>query len=520
MRMVKRSTFWAVISIVTVATAAWAKDLPAWVTRGSCGYNNNGSRAFYGVGSASGIKNPALLRSTADNRARAELGKVFEVFSASLMKDYMASSGEQNVQQAVKTLSSLSLEGVEVRDRYVDGDGTMYALAVLDMDTVAAAVKKAKAEGIVKSEVAPVTLDDMFDKNGQKAEAPKPVVASGTESGGGKAPKASTSDTKQQKGGRPGWIDGEDPRFPLRVYLCAVGYGPKREIAESGAYAALAKVFVVHVESASQDFMGAYAKTGAPSLEVQSSATLTKTSTEKLLSGVRIPEIWQDAKDNTLYALSCLEREKNAKILRDQIEGYDKKAESALKRAEGADAQSRLKELSRALDALAIREAMNNELRIIDFDGVGVPSPYAPADVAAALEETQSEMRVGVMADGPYADEFRSTIVESLTSQGYKIEEIEGDDTSGFDVLVRAKIKMQDEGEGSGGASHLVFGRGIVMVDVKNVKQNKVIGSLKEERKEGGRNYETVGRRIVIQLSKKLAGPVGKKIDDAMKGRH
>ena len=75
---------------------------PGWVSRGSASVTSGKRRVFYGVGAAGGIRNPALLRSTADNRARAELAKVFEVFSASLMKDYMDSSGTQNVQQAVK----------------------------------------------------------------------------------------------------------------------------------------------------------------------------------------------------------------------------------------------------------------------------------------------------------------------------------------------------------------------------------------------------------------------------------
>src|SRR5688572_13222560 len=59
---------------------------PRWVTRGSVAVAGD-KRAFYGVGSASGIKEAALLRSTADNRARAELAKLLDTFSASLMKD-------------------------------------------------------------------------------------------------------------------------------------------------------------------------------------------------------------------------------------------------------------------------------------------------------------------------------------------------------------------------------------------------------------------------------------------------
>jgi hypothetical protein len=516
MRMFMRSTSIFLFAFVALAGAASAADLPQWVNRGSAAFNNGGERAFYGVGSASGIKNPALLRSTADNRARAEVAKVFETFSASLMKDYMNSSGEQNVEQAVKTFSAMSLEGVEVRDRYIDRDGNMYSLAVLDIDKVLPAIQKAKESGLVRSDVKPVTVDDIFDKNGKKSDPPKPVIASAGDAGGEKAPKASTSDTKQQKGGgRPGWIDGEDKRFPVKTLLCAVGYGPKRDIAESGSYAAMSKVFIVHVQSASEDFMGAYSKTGAPSLEVQSSATLTKTSTEKLLTAVTIPEVWQDPKDTTNYALACIDRAKNTRMLTDQIGDLDRKVEASMQKAQGADAQTKLKELSRALDALLSREALNNELRIIDFDGVGVPSPYSPNDVSSALESAQDELRVGISAEGPYADDFRNALSDAMTKAGYKIEE----GVDGVDVLIAAKIRMEDGGKGTGSASNLSFARGVVLLDIKNLQANRTIGSFNESRKEGHRSKDEAERRVVRELGKKLATQVGKKIDDTMKGK-
>ncbi|MBN1961966.1 MAG: LPP20 family lipoprotein [Deltaproteobacteria bacterium] len=515
MRIVLKSTFFTVLAIIATSSTVFASDLPKWVNRGSSAFNNSGSRAFYGVGSASGIKNPALLRSTADNRARSEVAKVFETFSASLMKDYMNSDGAQNVEQAVKTFSAMSLEGVEVRDRYIDSDGTMYSLAVLDIDQVAAAVKKAKAQGIVKSHVKPVTLDDIFDRHSKKAEPQKPIAKSGGDGSASKAPSNATSSTQQKKGGKPDWIDGEDSRFPYREFLCAVGYASKRGAAENAAYAALAKVFVAHVESASSDFMGAYSRTGAPSLEVQASATLTKVSTEKLFSGVRIPEVWQDPQ-STIFALSCLERAKSASILKKQIGDLDGTVERSISRASDADAQARLKHLSRALDALRQREALNNELRLIDYDGVGISSQYAPYDVAAALEQTQEQLLISVVADGPNAEDFRNALVDSLTSQGYQITDGDGADAN---VLISANIRMEDGGKGTGSAAKLHFVRGVVMLTVKNVKSGKSIGSFKEYRKEGHRSAMEAERRVVRELAKKLAGSVGKKIDATMKGK-
>jgi hypothetical protein len=129
-------------------------EYPEWVMKGSGAYGGEEGRVFYGVGSVTGIKNHALARTTADNRARAEIAKIFEVYSASLMKDYMASttagdmsasSEEQHVEQAIKTFSATTLSGVQVVDHWFHPvDGTVYALARLDLESFTDNLSKMK----------------------------------------------------------------------------------------------------------------------------------------------------------------------------------------------------------------------------------------------------------------------------------------------------------------------------------------------------------------------------------------
>lgn len=128
-------------------------EYPEWVNKGSGAFGGE-KKVFYGVGSASGIRNHSLLRSTADNRARSEISKVFEVYSASLMKDYAASttagdfsasSEEQRVEQAIKTFSANTLNGVEIVDHWIHPtDGSMYALARLDIAGFMDQISRAK----------------------------------------------------------------------------------------------------------------------------------------------------------------------------------------------------------------------------------------------------------------------------------------------------------------------------------------------------------------------------------------
>lgn len=127
---------------------------PEWVVKGSGAFSKEKGKAFYGVASASNIGNAALLRSTADNRARNEIAKLLQLYTASLMKDYAAStsagqknisSEEQHVEQAIKTVTAATLSGVEIVDHWQRSDtGELFSLARLDLEAFKDSLDKAK----------------------------------------------------------------------------------------------------------------------------------------------------------------------------------------------------------------------------------------------------------------------------------------------------------------------------------------------------------------------------------------
>ncbi len=120
------------------------RDPPEWVMKGSGAFKDSDGRAFYGVGSASGIKNFSLQRTAADDRARNDLAKVFEFYTKSLTKDYQASTTagdftktteEQDVRVAMKTVTSSTLSGVQVIDHWEHpGRNEMFSLVRLDLE--------------------------------------------------------------------------------------------------------------------------------------------------------------------------------------------------------------------------------------------------------------------------------------------------------------------------------------------------------------------------------------------------
>ncbi len=129
------------------------RELPAWTVKGGMAFPGDIGKVFYGAGMSSNIANPALLRESADNRAINELAKQFEVYTASLMNDYMAStsaadkqSEEQHVETVKKTVVKQTLNGVMIVDRCQERvSGMYYSLARMDMDKFKEAIAK-KAE--------------------------------------------------------------------------------------------------------------------------------------------------------------------------------------------------------------------------------------------------------------------------------------------------------------------------------------------------------------------------------------
>ena len=137
---------------------------PAWVLAGSRFESDGGARSIVGVGQIDGMRNVALARATADNRARAELARVLEVYlgallaalptappqapaavqanppvsasaaaDAGLRPDANAQAHAQEL--AAKLMLAAALPSVQIVDRWFHPDrGAVFSLARLDLE--------------------------------------------------------------------------------------------------------------------------------------------------------------------------------------------------------------------------------------------------------------------------------------------------------------------------------------------------------------------------------------------------
>jgi hypothetical protein len=147
---------------------------PKWVEKGSGAFNEKDSKAFYGVGSVVGVRNEPLAWDTAENRGRAEIAKSFETYTGYLMRDYAASTTagdftrnteEQNVERAIKTVTTTTLSGVRPIDRYKDTKtNTYYVLTKLSLEDMKNNLEQAKELNAEVREYVRKNADRLFDR--------------------------------------------------------------------------------------------------------------------------------------------------------------------------------------------------------------------------------------------------------------------------------------------------------------------------------------------------------------------
>ena len=247
-------------------------NAPEWVHRGSRVMKGS----LFGVGTAGGIKNTELARTTASNRGRAEISKILETYSASLMKDYQASttagdmkasSEEQHVESAIKTFSAKLLKGTEVKEYWLDADRNIwFALIELNFERAKVLATVDTDDNMKKwiDNNGGRVLDDMADKEPPPPSEPPPAseppaskpppVATTPPPASKPAPAADPGPETVVGGTTPPWTKGQ---CDSDKYLCGAGHGGDRTAADLDARAELARIFKANIQAVATSFEAA-----------------------------------------------------------------------------------------------------------------------------------------------------------------------------------------------------------------------------------------------------------------------
>lgn len=121
------------------------KGAPDWVNEGTQAVKNKDGRLIHGLGEAPPMGDTSLQKTTADNRARAEIARVLSTMLNDTYTEFTNSTGgeaDSSVERALHSTTQQALSGARILGHWKDKKtGIVYALAELDTRALDKAIK-------------------------------------------------------------------------------------------------------------------------------------------------------------------------------------------------------------------------------------------------------------------------------------------------------------------------------------------------------------------------------------------
>lgn len=302
---------------------------------------------------------------------------------------------------------------------------------------------------------------------------------------------------------KPDWVDGTAGHYPDAQYLTGVGRGPDRLPCENDARAALAKVFEARIQQVSKDWQGYFSRVNAAGkvhVEAMAISQLTRVSTDYVLKGSHIVEIWQEP--GAFHCLAALDRFSAATTLRDEIDRLDVQIATNVGEGDRApNPTARFFAYKRAMELLQQREALNSELRIVDPRGAGKEPIHGWADLVAKFTAARTKIKIGLKLTGRDASKMQTCLAEQLTAHDVRVLE----NTSDIDVMVVGDLQWAWAGQVMG--SYMVkINLNLRIIDAEGGQTVAAFAeSLKAGRPQRDMAVQSASQKLCDQVAPRLA---------------
>jgi hypothetical protein len=156
----------------TVKSNLHIKGAPNWVNKGTSVLKEKDGRLFHGVGMAEDLGNMSLQKSTADNRARAEIARILSSYMDIVENDYITANradgqnvSQEQISRQIKNVSETNLAGSKIIARWTDKKtSTIFSLAELDMKYVKQTINSYREMNTGLRKFMEQNADSAFDK--------------------------------------------------------------------------------------------------------------------------------------------------------------------------------------------------------------------------------------------------------------------------------------------------------------------------------------------------------------------
>lgn len=241
----------------------------------------------------------------------------------------------------------------------------------------------------------------------------------------------------------PDWVGGASVRYPTADYLLGRGNAPRVEQAQERARADLAKAFEFRVVARSEDVQG-FSRDGEATSSKARVESRVASSTDQVVSGVRIAELWQDPGTREQHALAILPRLPAANALRQDVAAVDAAIARAIDQSRaGSDPLRRAGAAMRAVALSAQRDELQRSLRIVDITGRGVEAAVSSERLRVDAQALLQQLRIAPRGEGGIA-EVGELLAGALAHAGFTVSEATPD------LILRGTLQIDDQGRADG----------------------------------------------------------------------
>jgi len=305
------------------------------------------------------------------------------------------------------------------------------------------------------------------------------------------------------KSNQPDWIAGNSTQYPKAQYLYGRGQASSVEDAKKRALADLSEIFQVLVAVNSEDVQRYKSNSKTPGSEQFSTESTRRinTTTEQIIRGIQVAEIWQDPARNDYHVLAVLQRQQASAGLRQQIDQLDDAVQANVEQSTGsADLLVKLASLRKAIDVQLELDELRKTLQVVSSSGRSVDTKYNSGRLKVELDEMLKRVRVAFKILDGSASGLEEVVAGALSKAGFLI------DTGESPVfLLKASLKLSDMGIIDG----WYWQRGNLEISVSESATGRVRGAQRWTIKSSGRDRATAVRRALDEADSVLKSELG-----------
>lgn len=249
----------------------------------------------------------------------------------------------------------------------------------------------------------------------------------------------------------PDWINGRSALYAPELYLTGRGQSKQADDAKDRARADLAKTFEVNIKENQKDVQAYSAVTEdgkAQQTHAQLDVTRTiSTSTDQIVRGIQIGDVWRDTASGEYYALAILSRQQASAALRQEIGRLDEATRINIDAAANSeDALVKIGKANRALNAQIERLAFQRSLTVVDRSGEGVRTTWSISALQNDFEKLLNRTRVRPVITNDDSGQVKDILAGAIAAAGFA-----ADDSTGADFMLETSLKLEDLGQKSDG---------------------------------------------------------------------